>query len=76
MKIHQNVNLYASILKSEETAKHELDPARDAWIQVARGRVGLNGYDLGAGDGAAISKETTLTIAAKEKAEFLLFDLE
>jgi len=76
VKIHQNVNLYASILKPEETVKHELHPGRHAWIQVARGRVALNGYDLEAGDGAAISKETTLTIAARENAEFLLFDLE
>jgi Quercetinase C-terminal cupin domain len=34
-----------------------------------------NGTSLAAGDGAAISEETSLNIKASEAAEFLLLDL-
>jgi redox-sensitive bicupin YhaK (pirin superfamily) len=46
-------------------------------VQVARGSVSLNGQSLSAGDGAAISNEAKLELAANgsESAEILLFDL-
>jgi redox-sensitive bicupin YhaK (pirin superfamily) len=44
-------------------------------VQVARGKVKLNGVELVAGDGAAVSNETQLEIVASEAAELLLFDL-
>jgi hypothetical protein len=42
---------------------------------LARGGLSLEGEDLGAGDGAAISKQSRVEISAAEDAEFLLFDL-
>jgi len=42
---------------------------------VARGTVTLNDTALSAGDGAAVSEETLLTMTAKDQAEVLLFDL-
>jgi redox-sensitive bicupin YhaK (pirin superfamily) len=48
---------------------------RYGWLQVARGSVGLNDLELKQGDGAAISQETELKIAARDRAEVLLFDL-
>lgn len=75
IKINQDVSLYASILKAKESVKHELAPKRHAWIQVASGRLDVNGKALVEGDGAAISNEKKLTIQAKEGSEFLLFDL-
>jgi redox-sensitive bicupin YhaK (pirin superfamily) len=53
-----------------------LSPSRYGWLQVAHGEVGLNGVELRAGDGAAISSESDLEIASKTGAEFLLFDLK
>jgi len=44
-------------------------------LQVLRGAVSLNGYDLRAGDGAAVSQEGKLAIAATQPAEVMLFDL-
>jgi hypothetical protein len=44
-------------------------------MQVAEGNVTLNGQALRAGDGAALSNEATLTLAAKAPAQALLFDL-
>lgn len=45
------------------------------WVQVARGSVKLNGTNLKAGDGAAITDETNLAFEAKDSSEVLLFDL-
>jgi len=75
LKIHQNVDLYASVLGKGETVTHTLSQGRHAWLQVARGAVSLNGQAVGAGDGAAVSKEQSLAIRADEPSEFLLFDL-
>jgi len=55
--------------------KHVLGSGRHAWLQMVTGRVEMNGVALGAGDGAAVSREHTLAIAALEPAHFLLFDL-
>jgi redox-sensitive bicupin YhaK (pirin superfamily) len=56
--------------------QHELRDGRYAWIQVARGSVNVNGQELKAGDGAAVSEETKLEISgAAESSEVLLFDL-
>ena len=76
VKINQDVQLYASILESGKQASYELADGRHAWIQVISGAIDVNGYTLVKGDGAAISDETLLTIAATDDgSEFLLFDL-
>jgi quercetin 2,3-dioxygenase len=71
--IHQDVRLYASLLDGEEVS-HALDKGRHAWLHVARGNAVVNGIELKAGDGAAISDEQSLTIKG-DGAEVLLFDL-
>ena len=75
VRIHQDVSLFVSILEPGKTLDYNLAPGRHAWIQIARGSVDLNGHLLTAGDGAAISDETALRLSAREKSEFLLFDL-
>lgn len=75
--INQDVKLYASILKEGETVTTELDENRHAWIQLISGSLDVNGTTLDAGDGAAISDETSLKVRAYEdNSEFLLFDLK
>ena len=73
--IHQDVDVYATILDGERTVTHQLRPGRHAWVQVARGAVVLNDQRLEVSDGAAVSDEPTLRIAAATAAEVLLFDL-
>ena len=73
--VHQDANLYIARLDKGAEAKHELAAGRYAWVQVARGAVKINGTDLKAGDGAAVSKETEIRAEATEPAEVLLFDL-
>lgn len=73
--IHQDANLYIARLDKGDSAKHALAPGRHAWVQIARGAVELNGRELKAGDGAAISNESELTVKAQEPSEVLAFDL-
>ena len=75
--IHQDAKLFATVLEGEDQVAHKLDRGRHAWVQVARGKVSVNGQELAAGDGAAISDEAAVQLAAtsSEPAEVLLFDL-
>jgi redox-sensitive bicupin YhaK (pirin superfamily) len=77
VKIHQDANVYASVLDAGDTAQHSFGAGRYGWLQVARGGVTLNGETLKAGDGAAITKEESIQIATAngEKSEVILFDL-
>jgi len=54
---------------------HSLSQGRYGWLQIARGRVSLNEMELKQGDGAAVSNENELRIAARDQSEVLLFDL-
>lgn len=73
--IHQDNELYATVLRKGDQVRHELKPERHAWVQVARGSVKLNGQELAEGDGAAISEEKAIELAGVKDAELLLFDL-
>ncbi|OLE55685.1 MAG: quercetin 2,3-dioxygenase [Acidobacteria bacterium 13_1_20CM_3_53_8] len=73
--IHQDAKLFVASLGAGEEVSHNFEPGRKAWVQVARGSVNLNGQSLQQGDGAAISDEESLKIAAQDEAEILLFDL-
>jgi redox-sensitive bicupin YhaK (pirin superfamily) len=73
--IHQDVDLYASRLQPGERVKHALGKGRHAWLQVLAGRIELNGTEFAVGDGAAISHESALELAALAPTHFLLFDL-
>lgn len=73
--VHQDVSVYAGGLEAGQGVEHALAPGRHAWLQVAQGAVSLNGQTLGPGDGAGLSEERTLAIAATAPAEILVFDL-
>ncbi|HEY0462035.1 MAG TPA: pirin family protein [Pyrinomonadaceae bacterium] len=74
--IHQDVNLYSSILAEGETVSHELAQNRHAWVQIVKGELELNGETLQTGDGAAVSDVTALEFKSlAQETEFLLFDL-
>ena len=75
LTIHQDANLYLARLDESANITHNLDVDRHAWIQVAKGSIRLNGKQLNAGDGAAISNETDVRIEAVKPSEVLLFDL-
>jgi redox-sensitive bicupin YhaK (pirin superfamily) len=76
VKIHQDARIYASMLDDRQEVEHSLENGRSAWLQVAAGSVSLNGVHLKQGDGAGVSQESNLRIAALGSAEVLLFDLK
>jgi len=73
--IHQDANLYIARLEKGAEASQSIAPGRHAWIQVARGAIKLNGTELKAGDGAAVSNESRIRVESREPSEVLLFDL-
>ena len=75
LKIHQDVKVYNSMLASGDEVFYQPGADRHAWVQVIRGEVNVNDTPLLAGDGVAISAETTINIKASEEAEIILFDL-
>lgn len=74
--IHQDADLYATVLSEGASVTHTLAKGRLAWVQVARGEVELNGETLKAGDGASVRDETTLTLKGRAaESEVILFDM-
>lgn len=73
--VHQDVAVWAIRCVTGEQAVFRINPGRRAWLQLARGRVSVNGTVLNAGDGAAASEEEILATKAVDPAELLLFEL-
>ena len=73
--IHQDAEVYAATLGEGEEVTYEISAGRRAWVQLIKGSLELNGLELRAGDGAAVSDETRLVIRAAGPSELLLFDL-
>jgi quercetin 2,3-dioxygenase len=75
LMIHQDVELWASVLDANQMLSYALQPGRCGYLQVARGQMYLNGQLLTVGDAAMIEAENQMTITAVTESEVLLFDL-
>ena len=75
LTVHQDLSLYASVLKAGDSVTHAVADGRRAWVQVVKGEVSLNGEPLREGDGASTEAPGTLNLSASTDAELLLFDL-
>lgn len=75
VRINQDAKLFVTLLAPGQEVTHSLCPQRNAWLQVAKGAIEVNGKKLHQGDGAAISEEKNLTIKAIDDSEILVFDL-
>jgi redox-sensitive bicupin YhaK (pirin superfamily) len=73
--IHQDADLWLAKLEPGQNLSHSLAPTRHAWLHLAEGELTLNGHTLHSGDSAALSAESTLTLAAAQKSQLILFDL-
>lgn len=72
---HPDVLLYATRLAVGETVHQRVPADAPTYVQVARGRVAVNGVALGPGDGAVLSTEKEVVLAGLEATEVLLFVL-
>jgi redox-sensitive bicupin YhaK (pirin superfamily) len=73
--INQDAGVFIGKLGVGDKISHPLKPGRHGWLQIAEGEVELNGLPLKAGDGAAVSKETSVHLTGKSSAQVLFFDL-
>lgn len=73
--VHQDVDLYATLLEKGDAITHDIAPQRGGWVQVARGSIVLNGEPLKEGDGVAITTSGLLSLEGVADAEVLLFDM-
>jgi redox-sensitive bicupin YhaK (pirin superfamily) len=75
LTIHQDVNLYSTILDAGRELSFELSPTRYGFLQLARGSVDIGNDSLTAGDAVAMQQQKGFTLRANEDAEMLFFDL-
>ena len=73
--IHQDVDLYASVLEDGKQVTLDGVADRRVFIQVVSGELRVNGELVSAGDGVQIRQEDSVNIAALSESEFLLFNL-
>jgi redox-sensitive bicupin YhaK (pirin superfamily) len=73
--IHQDVDLYASVLEGGKAVTLDGVADRRVFIQVVSGELRVNGELVSAGDGVQIRQEDSVNITALSESEFLLFNL-
>lgn len=73
--IHQDVDLYASVLETDHSVTLDGTSDRRVFVQLVSGNITINGEALAAGDGVQIRDEAAINIVAKSEAELLLFNM-
>ena len=73
--IHQDVDLYASVLDEGNSVTLDDVADRRIFVQIISGELDVNGQILSAGDGAQIRHAADIRAEAKSDTEFLLFNL-
>ncbi len=73
--IHSDASLYVGLFNGDEQAEQALNPARKAYVHMARGQALVNGQVLKAGDAMKLEGEPALSISQGQQAEVLVFDL-
>jgi quercetin 2,3-dioxygenase len=73
--VHQDLRLFAADLGPGPGLQHAFAAGRHGWLQVVTGSATLDGRELAAGDGVAISAERGIALTTASRAELLLFDL-
>lgn len=76
LTINQDASIYLAKLQTGESLNPEIQAGRHQWLQLLRGSITLNGEPLTAGDGAAISDESSMSLNATMDSELMLFDLQ
>ena len=75
LTIHQDVDLYASLLTADCTLSHSFRKDRKGWLQVVLGDADVNEMHLVAGDGLALQDCDQVRASALNDTELLLFDM-
>jgi quercetin 2,3-dioxygenase len=73
--INSDARVYAGIFGGGQKAELGLGQGRGAWVHVARGKVRVNGRELGEGDGVAVEGEGVVRFEGVDEGEVIAFDL-
>jgi redox-sensitive bicupin YhaK (pirin superfamily) len=73
--IHADATLHVGLFDGAEQAELALNPARKAYVHVARGEAVVNGQVLKAGDALKFEGEPVVRVSQGQQAEVLVFDL-
>jgi hypothetical protein len=73
--IHQDVDLYATLLDAGQHLEYATRAGRSLYFQIARGSVQVNGTQLEKGDAIAMDDVSHVEIVSQTDAEIVLFDL-
>ena len=73
--VHQDADVYASLLSPNEQVSHRIAMGRIAYLHLIKGAVRVNEIQLRTGDAVKIESESKLVITANEDSELLLFDM-
>lgn len=74
LQIYQDARIHVARLHAADT-RFTVVAGRCGYVHLAKGRLRLNGYEMGGGDGAYIDGATKLDFTEADQAEALLFDL-
>jgi redox-sensitive bicupin YhaK (pirin superfamily) len=76
IKIHQDVNIYATEIKAGEAEKFTVENGRQAYMVLIEGEAGVNGViDMAARDALEITEEK-IEIKAKKDAHIFLVEMK
>lgn len=75
MSTRASASVYAATLEGDQQIEHDLGTVPKAWLQVARGRLVVNGVEISKGDGVAVEGGGSITLSSGDNAEVLLFEL-
>jgi quercetin 2,3-dioxygenase len=75
LRIHQDVDLYATLLEANDELHFDGFIDRYYWIQIVSGAFEVQKKTMSAGDGASLEEEFRIEIRCLSDGELLLFDL-
>ena len=74
LKIHADARVLGAVVKAGETIRHETAADRHSYLVPAVGKVRIEGVEVNARDGAAITGVNIIEITALEDSELVLVD--
>ena len=75
VQIHQDINLYATIVGPNNEVTYQPSKGRYTWIHIAQGTATINGKTFEAGDAISSDTNEAIVLFSDSEAEILIFDL-
>lgn len=76
VKIHQDMDISVVSLDAGSDLSYTMSPGRQAYLIQIEGSGSVNGKSLNKRDAAEITEEQKITLHAKEKSHYILFDMK